>query len=283
MTVTARRSPARLERYRARRLLVCPPTYFDVVYDINPWMGATLREHAEVDRGRAVEQWRGLVDTYRSLGHVVEVIDPVPGLPDMVFTANAATVIAGKALTARFRHLQRRGEEPFFRDWLLHNDVGTVRAATCVNEGEGDFALVGDLLLAGYGFRTSLAAHREAARFFGTRALSMRLVDPRFYHLDTALCVLGERFVAWYPDAFAAETRDRFARLFPDAIAVPFAEAAVLALNLFCDGHHVVLPEGADTLASELDARGFEVVVLAFSELRKAGGGIKCCTLELRR
>jgi N-dimethylarginine dimethylaminohydrolase len=246
-------------------------------------MGETLQRADDVDRALAEAQWTRLVETYRSLGHDVEVIEPGRGLPDMVFTANAATVVAGKAFTARFRHPERQGEEPLFREWLERNDVGEVRVAHNVNEGEGDFALAGDFLLAGYGFRTTLAAHREAARFFGIPVVSLRLVDPRFYHLDTALSVLDDGLIAWCPSAFAPESREKLARLFPGTIVAPSAEASLLGLNLFSDGHHVVLPRGADVIASELQDRGFETISLDLSELRKAGGSIKCCTLELRR
>jgi N-dimethylarginine dimethylaminohydrolase len=262
---------------------MCPPTYFDVVYDINPWMGETMRGPEPVDRPLAEAQWTSLVETYRAIGHTVQVIEPQPGLPDMVFTANAGTVVAGKALTARFRHVERQGEESLFADWLGRNDVGRVRIARNTNEGEGDFALAGDLLLAGYGFRTSAASHREAARFFGMPVVSLRLVDPRYYHLDTALCVLDDRLLAWFPPAFDPPSQEKIARLFPDAIVATPEDASMLGLNLFCDGYHAVLPSGAGTLSQDLRARGFEPVPVDLSELRKAGGSIKCCTLELRR
>jgi N-dimethylarginine dimethylaminohydrolase len=240
----------------------------------------------QVDRRRAERQWAALVDVYRSLGHEVELVDPAPGQVDMVFSANAATVIDGKVLTARFRHDERRGEEPHFLQWfgaqLAAGGLGEVRVADNVNEGEGDFALVGDLLLAGHGFRTSREAHDEASRFLDRPTLSLRLVDSRYYHLDTALAVLSDDVIAWYPPAFDAASRAELRRRFPDAIVADDADASVLGLNMMSDGFNVVMPAGADDLAAQLRSRGFEPVPVDLSELRKAGGSVKCCTLEIR-
>jgi N-dimethylarginine dimethylaminohydrolase len=285
-TLDATRSEHRAERYTPRRVLMCAPEHFDVVYDINPWMHKTLESHVQVERRRAERQWDRLVDVYRSLGHEVELVDPAPGQVDMVFSANAATVIDGKVLTARFRHKERRGEEPHFLDWfrarVTTGALADVRVAESVNEGEGDFALVGDLILAGHGFRTSRAAHDEASRFFERPTLSLHLVDSRYYHLDTALAVLSDDLIAWYPPAFDAASRAELRQRFPDAIVAADADASLLGLNMMSDGYHVVMPAGADGLAAQLRSRGFEPVPVELSELRKAGGSVKCCTLEIR-
>ena len=260
-----------------KRYLMCRPTYFAVDYVINPWMDPTVPVSAE----RAVEQWTNLRDTYRRLGHTVDEIDPIPGLPDMVFAANGATVIDGIAYGAQFRYPERVDEGPAYLDWLAHNGF-TTRAAKEINEGEGDLLLAGRYLLAGTGFRTDLAAHAEAQELFGHPTITLQLVDPRFYHLDTALTVLDESTVAYLPEAFSPGSQRVLTQLFPDAVLADVADAAVLGLNAVSDGHHVVLPAQATGLAAELRARGFEPVPVDLSELRKAGGGPKCCTLEIR-
>lgn len=271
------------EGYAPHRLLMCPPAHFNVVYDINPWMGETLRSPNAVDRARAERQWETLVERYRSLGHIVEMIEPERGLPDMVFAANAATVIGGKVLTARYRYQERQGEEPCYRDWFERHGFTDMRIARQINEGEGDLLFVNNMLLAGYGFRTALRAHAEARRFFDVPVVSLRMVDPHYYHLDTALAVIGDDNIAWYPPAFAPESRAALAQLFPRAIIADPADAAVLGLNLWCDGYHIVMPAGAEGLARQLRDRGFDPIPVDLSELRKAGGSVKCCTLELRR
>jgi len=257
---------------------MCRPTYFAVDYAINPWM-----DPAEpVDTELAVAQWEALVATYRSLGHSVDFIDPVPGLPDMVFAANGATVVDGTALGVSFKHAERAPEGPAYLSWFARAGFAT-QEAKATNEGEGDLLLVGDLLLAGTGFRTDVAAHGEAQELFGRPVVTLNLVDPRFYHLDTALTVLAPGKVAYLPEAFSPGSRRVLARLFPDAILADAADAAVLGLNAVSDGEHVVLPAQATGLAGQLASRGYRPVPVDLSELRKAGGGPKCCTLEVRR
>jgi N-dimethylarginine dimethylaminohydrolase len=261
-----------------RRYLMCPPTYFAVDYAINPWMDPTT----PVDVELAVAQWTALYRTYQELGHTVEVIEPVPGLPDMVFAANGATVVDGTVLGAQFRYPERAAEAPAYLNWFARRGYQT-HEAKYVNEGEGDLLLTSRYLLAGTGFRTEHGAHAEAQEVFGRPVLTLQLVDPRFYHLDTALTVLGgPAEVAYLPDAFSPGSQRVLRRIFPDAVLASEADAAVLGLNAVSDGERVVLPAQAVGLIEELSRRGYRPVGVDLSELRKAGGGPKCCTLEVR-
>ncbi|MEV4758322.1 dimethylargininase [Micromonospora sp. NPDC049559] len=261
----------------ARRYLMCRPSHFAVDYVINPWMDPT----SPVDAGLAVAQWERLREIYLDLGHTVEEIDPLPGLPDMVFAANGGTVVDGIALAVQFRDPQRADEAPAYRAWFERAGF-EVHDPKHVNEGEGDILLAGDLLLAGTGFRTAHAAHAQLQEVFGRPVITLQLVDPRYYHLDTALCVLDERTVAYLPEAFSPGSRAALRRLFPDAILARPADAEVFGLNAVSDGRYVVLPVQADGLAAQLRERGYEPIGVDLSELRKAGGGPKCCTLTLR-
>lgn len=258
---------------------MCPPTHFAVRYAINPWM----HPDEPVDPQRAVRQWQRLCETYRSLGHTVRLIEPHPDLPDMVFAANGATVVDGTVLGARFRHTERAGEQAAYLTWFRQHGWRDVRAPKLVNEGEGDVLFTGRVLLAGHGFRTDVAAHAELADTFGAPVVSLRLVDPRFYHLDTALTVLDADTAAYYPAAFDDAARAALADQFAELIEAKDRDAEVLGLNAVSDGRHVVLPAEARDLAETLATRGFEPVGVDVSELRRAGGGPKCCTLELRR
>ncbi|MEO3744378.1 dimethylargininase [Plantactinospora sp. B5E13] len=260
-----------------RRYLMCRPTYFAVEYTINPWMDPA----APVDTALAIRQWETLRRTYLELGHTVEEIEPLPGLPDMVFAANGATVVDGRALAVQFRDPERADEAPAYAAWLDRAGF-EVSEAKHINEGEGDILAVGDLLLAGTGFRTSHAAHPEVQELFGRPVVTLRLVDPRFYHLDTALCVLDDRTVAYLPEAFSPGSRAVLRQLFPDAVLATAADAEVLGLNAVSDGRHVVLPAQATGLSAALRDRGYDTIGIDLSELRKAGGGPKCCTLVLR-
>jgi N-dimethylarginine dimethylaminohydrolase len=260
-----------------RRYLMCRPTYFAVEYRINPWMDPA----AGCDVNLAVRQWSALRDVYVDLGHTVEEIAPVPGLPDMVFAANGGTVIDGTVLGVQFANPQRADEAPAYRSWFERAGF-EVHEPKHVNEGEGDLIPVGDLILAGTGFRTTHAAHLRAQEVFGRPVVTLQLVDPRYYHLDTALCALDDRTIAYLPEAFSPGSRAVLERLFPDAVIATPADAAVLGLNAVSDGRHVVLPAQATGLASALRARRYETIGVDMSELRKAGGGPKCCTLEVR-
>jgi N-dimethylarginine dimethylaminohydrolase len=269
-----------------RRYLMCPPEHFDVVYEINPWMDAAT----PVDTDRALSQWQGLVDTYTALGHEVHVLPAQPGLPDMVFAANGATSVDGRVLGAAFATAERTAEAAHHLAWhtehagLLGWDE--VRAPAHTNEAEGDFAVVGDVVLAGYGFRTDPRAHAELSDTVGVPVVSLRLVDERYYHLDTALGVLDDRpgqgNVAYYPAAFSEGSRRVLERLFPEAVLADETDAEVLGLNFVSDGTSVVLPERAEKLAAQLAERGYVPVPVDLSELLKGGGSVKCCTQELR-
>ncbi|HEY8371871.1 MAG TPA: amidinotransferase [Pseudonocardiaceae bacterium] len=265
---------------------MCEPRYFAVEYSINPWMDPEQPVSVE----RAIEQWTELKRTYERLGHQVETIEPQPGLPDMVFSANSGTVIDGRVLGAKFRAPERAPEAEHYRRWFLEHGYRSVVMPTRTNEAEGDFAWTGAFLLAGTGFRTDPAAHAEAQEVLGVPVVSLQLVDPRYYHLDTALFVLAEgdrergepALVAYYPEAFSPGSRRVLQRLFPDAVIANDDDARCLGLNGVSDGRHVVLPVEATHLAERIAERGFEPVLVDISELRKSGGGPKCCTMELR-
>ncbi|TCO65286.1 dimethylargininase [Actinocrispum wychmicini] len=263
-----------------RRYLMCAPEYFTVEYSINPWMDPTK----PVDKALALAQWTALHDTYVELGHKVETIEPQPGLPDMVFAANSGTVIDGRVLGAQFRAPQRAAEADFYRRWFVENGYHDVVMPTNINEAEGDLAWTGRFLLAGTGFRTDPGAHAEAQEILGVPVVSLRLTDPRYYHLDTALFVLNEDEpnVAYYPAAFSAGSLRVLRRLFPDAVIATAEDAECFGLNGVSDGRNVVLPIEATGLAAQLTERGYEPVFVDISELRKAGGGPKCCTMEIR-
>ncbi|WP_194235751.1 dimethylargininase [Streptomyces sp. CB01881] len=270
------RTPERTAR--PRRYLMCRPTHFTVDYAINPWMDPAR----PTDTALALRQWERLRALYLRLGHTVELIDPLPGLPDMVYTANGATVLNGRALVATFRHPERAAESDAYQEWFRARGYREVRRAGHVNEGEGDHLVAGRRVLAGTGFRTDPAAHAEARALFGVQVLGLTLVDPRYYHLDTALAVLDDDHVMYYPAAFSPDSQALLRSLYPDAILADRADAEVFGLNAVSDGRHVLLPETAKALAGRLAEQGYEPVPVDVSELLKGGGGAKCCTLELR-
>jgi len=267
---TGRRRAARTRTY-----LMCPPEFFTVEYAINPWMNPD----SPADPVLALRQWQCLRDAFLRLGHIVHTIDPLPGLPDMVFAANGATVIDGKVLGARFRYPQRAAEGAAYLGWFAETGYPAAEPRL-VNEGQGDIVFAGRAILAGHGFRTDEGVRHELEALYGLPVLGLRLVDPRFYHLDTALCVLDADTAAYYPAAFDDAGRATLAGHFAELIEAKDEDAEVLGLNAVSDGLHVVLPAQATGLAAQIAGKGFEPMGIDMSEFLKAGGGPKCCTLE---
>ncbi|MEV7694317.1 dimethylargininase [Microbacterium sp. NPDC089189] len=278
-------APARIAQHRT--YLMCRPEHFTVSYSINPWMEPAR----PTDTAKAVAQWQVLHDAYVALGHEVLLVDPVEGAPDMVYTANGGFVIDGVAYGPKFRFVERAVEEEPFMDWFAANGFRLARPIE-VNEGEGDFLLVGDVILAGTGFRSTGDSHREVGELFGREVLSLTLVDPRFYHLDTAIAVLDpvqgpggvdKANIAYLPGAFDDASRAVLEQRFPDAILVSDEDGDVFGLNSASDGYNVFISPRATGFEAQLRERGYNPVTVDLSELLLGGGGIKCCTLELRR
>ncbi|TYB36811.1 dimethylargininase [Micromonospora sp. AP08] len=260
---------------------MCSPEHFAVEYAINPWMDVT----APVDAELAVKQWDRLRETLVGLGHEVHLLTPERGLPDMVFAANGAFVVDGTVYGAQFKHEQRHAEAAAHRAFYEANGWRFI-APSETNEGEGDFAYLpeahGGLILAGHGFRTETAAHAEAQEALGRPVVSLRLVDPRFYHLDVALASIDDENVVYYPGAFSAASQRVLTQLFPDAVIADDEDALAFGLNLVSDGLNVVLNSEATRLAGKLKAAGYHPVPVELAELKKGGGSVKCCIAELR-
>jgi N-dimethylarginine dimethylaminohydrolase len=263
---------------RPRRFLVCEPRHFAVQYAINPWMHPDTPVDVDLARG----QWQALISAYRAHGHTVDAVEPVAGLPDMVFAANSALVLAGRVFGSLFHAPQRRPESTAYQTWFKAAGFDVYRPES-VCEGEGDLVPTGRYVLAGTGFRTTPDAHREVQEFFGVPVISLHLVDPRFYHLDTALAVLADDAVAYHPGAFSVSSRRVLEQLFPDAVLADETDALAFGLNLVSDGRNILLPAEAIGMADRLAAAGYQPVPVELSELKKGGGSVKCCVAELRR
>ncbi|MBW3538357.1 amidinotransferase [Candidatus Parcubacteria bacterium] len=265
-----------------KRFLMCPTTYFDIEYEINPWMHTDNR----VDQALALHQWRQIHDTYERIGHIVETLDPVKGLPDLIFTANAALVIDGKVMLSRFRYPERQGETRYNQAWFESNakrlGITEIRLAEHNFEGEGDALFTGDTIIAGYGFRSEQPAHRELADFFNIKVISVKLVDPYFYHLDTCFSPLSPEAAMFLPNAFDAEGVAAIKKHFKTLIETTPREAAAYGLNAVSDGHNVVMSNMAPTLAKQLKDHGFNPITTPITEFHKSGGAVRCVTLEIR-
>ncbi|HEY9655599.1 MAG TPA: arginine deiminase-related protein, partial [Crinalium sp.] len=264
------------------RFLMCAPDHYDVDYVINPWMEGNIHKSS---RDRAVEQWQQLFHLLKDHA-IVDLVQPEKGVPDMVFTANAGLVQGDTAVLSRFFHKERQGEEPFFKAWLEEHGFTVHELPKDLPfEGAGDalFDREGRWLWAGYGFRSELDSHPYLARWLDIEVLSLRLMDERFYHLDTCFCPLADGYLLYYPPAFDAYSNRLIEMRVPEAkrIAIAEEDAVTFACNAVNIDRTIVLNKASDKLKQRLEGVGFRVLETPLTEFLKAGGAAKCLTLRV--
>lgn len=263
------------------RLLVCPPDFFGIEYEINPWMRVSNR----VDPQRAASQWHGLMRLFEhELGVVLERMTPVPGLPDLVFTANAGVVVGRTAVVSRFRYPERQREEAHFEAWFRAQgyEVLLLDRQWCF-EGAGDLLGFPECWFGGYRQRSDIRAFPFLSERFRREIIPLELVDSRFYHLDTCFCPLSGGELLYFTAAFDSYGRTAIAERLSDdrCIAVSEEEALRFACNAVCLGKHIVLPAGCPTTERLLQERGYQTHAVPLDEFMKSGGSAKCLTLAL--
>ncbi|MGJ3244890.1 MAG: TIGR00300 family protein [Elainellaceae cyanobacterium] len=264
------------------RFLMCPPHHYDVDYVINPWMEGNIHRSS---RDRAEEQWNKL---YQVLTEhtTVDLVKPQKGSPDMVFTANAGLVLGKTVVLSRFFHPERQGEEPHFKAWFEEQGYTVHELPKGLPfEGAGDALLdrEGRWLWAGYGFRTELDAHPYLAKWLDIEILSLRLMDERFYHLDTCFCPLTDGYLLYYPPAFDAYSNRLIEMRVPadKRIAVTEVDAVNFACNAVNVDRTIFLNQASDVLKNRLAEANFDVIETPLTEFLKAGGAAKCLTLRV--
>ncbi|MBC6431251.1 TIGR00300 family protein [Nostoc sp. HG1] len=264
------------------RFLMCPPDHYDVDYVINPWMEGNIHKSS---RDRAVEQWQGLHQILKEHA-IVDLVPPEKGWPDLVFTANAGLVLGDNVVLSRFLHKERQGEEPFFKQWFEANGyIVNELPKDLPFEGAGDALLdrEGRWLWAGYGFRSELDSHPYLAKWLDIEVLSLRLIDERFYHLDTCFCPLANGYLLYYPGAFDSYSNRliemRVAQ--EKRIAIEEADAVNFACNTVNVDSIVIMNKASEALKTRLADAGFQVLETPLTEFLKAGGAAKCLTLRV--
>lgn len=261
------------------RFLLCSPDHFDVTFQINPWMTTERRP----DRAVAWRQWRALVATLRTAGAEVFSYESQPGLPDMVFPTDVAVVAGGRFLRARFRYPERRDEAAFGAEWLIrkgYKEVEWSDEPDVYLEG-GDVMAFGDVLLCGTGFRTSPRATRHISAAHGVTVVPVPLADPRFFHLDMSFCPLDATHAICAPEAWDEAGRRAVFDLVPEPLVVTGEEAQAFCANAVVVGGTVVMPACTPRIRARLQEWGFKVLVSPVGEFLKAGGGIRCMSLDL--
>jgi N-dimethylarginine dimethylaminohydrolase len=263
---------------RQPQILMCPPDYYGIEYEINPWMDRAQ----QADRELARVQWRGLRDILVELGAEVATLAPLPGCPDLVFTANAALIFHRRAMLAHFRHPERQREEEHDAAWFAQRGFAVERLPEGMYfEGAGDALFCGDTLFAGYRIRSDAHGLQRIGALLGKRVIPLELVDPYFYHLDTCFCPLAPGEALYYPPAFDDYGQRVLRELVSHLLPVEEAEARAFACNAVVVGRTVVTNIGSPRLHADLQARGYETIATPLGEFTKAGGSAKCLTLRL--
>jgi N-dimethylarginine dimethylaminohydrolase len=257
---------------------MCPPEHFGVLYEINPWM----HREVAVDVDRAGAHWEGLVQLLRDAGAEIEVIDPHPDWPDMVFTANAGIVNGRQFVPSHFRNPERQGETPIFASWFEGREYTVDELpAELDHEGAGDALPFGSVLVSGYRWRSDAASHAFLSKLTNVAVRSVELVDERYYHLDITFCPLDERRAIVVPDAWDSYGQRVMRELVPEPLVLDADEAAVFHANSVVVGTNIVMPACSPRVGRQLEAWGFDVAVADVGEFLKAGGGVRCLTLAL--
>jgi N-dimethylarginine dimethylaminohydrolase len=296
-----------------QRILMCRPTYFKVAYEINPWMRVAIQANNQV----AHKQWDDLFRTLtEKCGAKVELVEPVDGLPDMVFTANAGLIRKNNVYLSQFKFPERQGERKHYERWFRENKFKVFGDDECPFEGAGDALFAGRKLFAAHGFRTDRKVYNYIFREFDLEEIAVadrkdenaniildrmqqkpsstarkerkeeiklimcELVTPHFYHIDTCFCPINSKLAIWHPKAFSEESRKRMEREI-ELIAVPEKEADRFACNSVVVDKHVVVPGHCPETVKSLERRGFEAHTVVVDEFMKAGGACKCLTLNV--
>ncbi|MFD8499258.1 dimethylarginine dimethylaminohydrolase family protein [Amycolatopsis sp. NPDC059657] len=263
-----------------RPFLLRDPEHFKVAFEINPWM--STKDQPDPDKTR--QEWSDLALNLMKAGGTVHSAPSDPDWPDMVFPTDTAIVSGGRFLTSRFSTQDRHGEARLGADWLSRNGWTEI-PSTDWPEGAylegGDVLAFGDKLLGGYGVRTTQAAHAGLAKAFGREVVPVKLVDPRFYHLDMSVCPLDDRRAIVSPDAWDEASRKRLHDLIEEPLVVSVEEAMTFCVNSVVIGKTIVMSDCPARVGRQLEAWGFELLISPVGEFIKAGGGIRCMTLDL--
>lgn len=253
---------------------MCPPTYFAVEYNINPWMVS------QIDRKKAEIQWTRLRDTFKKLNMKISLIEPIKHLPDMVFTADQGAVYDHIFIKSNFRFKERQSESDYTLDWFKKKNFAIVELPKLAHfEGQGDFIMFGSEILIGIGERTNLKAARIIETLLNKKITTLKLINPYFFHLDTALCVLPDKTIMFYEGAFDKASVAKIKKISPDFISVSKSDAYKMVCNAaFCKNNIVTNKGISKRLLKELKTRKLKIFEVELSEFLKVGGGAHCLT-----
>ena len=259
-------------------ILMCPPDHYGIEYEINPWMSRSRQSDPQIAR----QQWDALCAVLRRAGAELSLIEPVQGLPDFVFTANAGLIYGESVILSRFRHEVRQREVPHFQQWFENQGFTIQHLVDDVYfEGAGDALFCGETLIAGYRIRSDARGQQQIGEMIGHQVIPLELVDQYYYHLDTCFCPLALGQAVYFPGAFDDYGRRALRHAVDELIPVSEPEARRFACNAIVVGRTVITNTGCEDMQRKLRERGYETFETPLDEFVKAGGSAKCLTLRL--
>jgi len=263
----------KINNMQSNKILLCNPEHFNVTYSINPWMTNKI-----VNTKVAMAQWTYLETTIKNIGLDVKYIEPCIDLPDMVFTANAGIVKDKLVILSNFKYPQRQNEKDKFKRWFLSNNYNVHELDSSLTfEGAGDCTIVGDTLIAGYGFRTDRLANEKIAKLLNLKLINIKLVNENFYHLDTCLSIISSDLGIYFPDAFEDKNMENILQM--ELIKVSKYEAHQFACNSIVYKEHIIMPQGNNNISATLKSKGYKITEVNMSEFLKSGGAAQCLAL----
>ena len=261
-----------------KEVLMCNPLYFSVSYSINPWM---IPGSANLDRAK--KQWGELVKTYKNLGITVKIIDQEPNLPDMVFSTDQGIIWNKEFFVSNFCHEQRRGERKPYLNWFESNGykIRNIPNEVCF-EGNGECVFFNGNLFVGVGFRANAKSCKYLHKALKIDVYPLELINPYFYHLDTALLVLDDKTAFYYQQAFSKKSQKLLQKKIPNLIPFSDEEVYKFAANSVVTDHTVIVQKDILSFNKTLRKLGYNAVSIDLSEFIKSGGAAHCLTQILK-
>jgi N-dimethylarginine dimethylaminohydrolase len=260
--------------------LMCAPTYFDIEYSINPWMNVAVK----VNKALAFEQWHHFIDALKELGDTVELIEPMPGLPDMTFAGDGGLVVERTFIPSNFRNKERQGESAHYTHWFEQRGFNIVRMPDDVFfEGLGDVVFHEKRAIVGHGRRSDARAIEHLKRIVPDLHIlgDLYIRDDRYFHLAMALAFIDADTLLYYPEAFDEGGVKRLPLMVKHPIALGDKDAnEYFACNNLVIGDTVLMDNCTAGLRGALAECGYRVNACDMSEFKKSGGSLRCLVLS---
>lgn len=262
-----------------QKILLCPPTFFDIEYAINPWMDIDTKINSQ----KVWHEFETLKNIYRKIGVTFDELSPTKGLPDQVFTTDIGVPLGKLFVRSNFKYGQRKPESFIGSEYFENKGYAIFTIPPSISyEGEGDLIKMEDTFYMGWGQRTSYEAAEYLSIALRHEVIPIKLINPSFFHLDTCFAPLTKDTAIYYPGAFSFEGTQILASHFEDLIPIEKKDADAFACNVIIIGKNIIMHNGLSSkLSAIIESYGFTIYGLDMTEYLKGGGSVKCVSLQI--